>query len=405
MRTATRELANAGSAADPAVIDRGATRAVAALERHGPEHWHPRPTLSRADYASAEVYEAERERIWFGGWVAVGREEEVGGAGDYLVRDLAGESIFVIRNASGKLRAFYNVCSHRGTKLLDDGAGHANRALKCQYHAWSFDLDGRLIGSPNVAEDEAFERANYPLFDVRVEAYAGFLFVSLDPDVESLGQSLLVGAETIVPFERYRMGELRVAKRIVYDVAANWKVLVENYNECLHCPTVHPELVSLVPLYRKGEVWSDETPDGGNRMREGASSFTVTGASDLPPFPGLTLDDRSTYYGTFQFPNLMVNLHPDAMMTYRLDPLGPARTRVVSEYFFRPETIAAPGFDPSPVVELWDLISRQDWVIVERAQLGVSSRGFRGGVYPKNDRLAYDFDERWRVAMGREPLG
>jgi Rieske 2Fe-2S family protein len=93
------------------------------------------------------------------------------------------------------------------------------------------------------------------------------------------------------------------------------------------------------------------------------------------------------------------------MMTYRLDPLGPARTRVVSEFFFRPETIAAPGFDPAPVVELWDLISRQDWTIVERAQLGVSSRGFRGGVYPKNDRLAFDFDERWRLAMGRELIG
>jgi Rieske 2Fe-2S family protein len=396
---------NGGSAADPEVIERGATRGVAALERHGPDHWHPRPTLSRADYSSAEVYEVERERIWFGGWVAVGREEEVGAPGDYLVKDVAGESVFVVRNADGQLRAFYNVCSHRGTKLLDDGPGHAGRALKCPYHAWSFDLDGRLIGSPNVHEDEAFDRADYPLCDIRVGAFDGFLFVSLEAGVEPLEASLVVGAETITVFDRYRMAELRLAKRIVYDVAANWKVIVENYNECLHCPTVHPELVALVPLYRKGEVWADETPDGGNRMRDGASSFTITGASDLPAFPGISIDDRNTYYGTFQFPNLMVNLHPDAMMTYRLEPLGPAQTRVVSEYFFRPETIAAPGFDPGPVIELWDLISRQDWVIVERAQLGVSSRGFRGGVYPKNDRLAYDFDERWRVAMGREPLG
>ena len=148
-----------------------------------------------------------------------------------------------------------------------------------------------------------------------------------------------------------------------------------------------------------------ETPGRGNRMRDGASSFTVTGSSELPPFPGLSIEDRNTYYGTFQFPNLMVNLHPDAMMTYRLEPTAADRTRVVSEFFFRPETIAAPAFDPSPVVELWDLISRQDWAIVERAQLGVSSRGFRGGVYPRNDRLAFDFDERWRLAMGRPLVG
>jgi len=382
-----------------------ASTGLAGLVRHGPDGWHPRPTLSREDYASDAVYEDERERIWFGGWVSLGREAEVAAAGDYLVRDLAGESIFVVRTGAGELRAFYNVCAHRGTKLLDDGLGHASKVVKCPYHAWSFDLDGRLVGTPNVHEDEAFERDDYPLSPIRVEAYDGFLYVSLEPGVEPLARSLARGAETIVGFERYRMGELRVARRIEYDVAANWKVVVENYNECLHCPTVHPELVALVPLYRKGEVWSDEAPDGGNLMRDGASSFTVTGGSNLPPFPGLSEMDRRTYYGTFQFPNLMVNLHPDAMMTYRLEPLGPARTRVVSEFFFRPETIAHPDFDPSPVVDLWDTISRQDWVIVERAQLGVSSRGFRGGVYPRNDRLAFDFDERWRFAMGRPLIG
>ena len=379
--------------------------ATSPLLRHGPDHWHPRPTLSGADYSSEAVFEDERERIWFGGWVAIGRAEEVASPGDYLVREIVGESIFVIRNATGELRAFYNVCAHRGTRLLDDGPGHANRALKCPYHAWSFDLDGRLIGSPNVHEDEAFEREDYPLHDIAVDTFDGFLFVSLSPDVEPLRSALLVGAESIVGFERYRMGELRVARRIEYDVASNWKVIVENYNECLHCPTVHPELVALVPLYRMGEVWSDETPDGGNLMRDGATSFTISGGSGLPPFPGLSEMDRRTYYGTFQFPNLMVNLHPDAMMTYRLEPLAANRTRVVSEFAFRPESISEPGFDPSPVVELWDLISRQDWTIVERAQLGVSSRGFRGGVYPRNDRLAFDFDEHWRLAMGRPLIG
>ncbi|HLX34890.1 MAG TPA: aromatic ring-hydroxylating dioxygenase subunit alpha [Candidatus Limnocylindrales bacterium] len=386
-------------------LARPADNASAALARHGPDHWHPRPTLAREDYASAAVFEAERDRIWFGGWVCTGRSEDVATSGDYLVRDIAGESIVVVRNADGEPRAFYNVCAHRGTKLLDDGAGHASRAIKCPYHAWSFDLDGRLIGTPNVHEDEAFDRAEHPLHGIRVGEFDGFLFVSLADDVEPLAESLLVGAETIVGFERYRMAELRPARRIDYDVAANWKVIVENYNECLHCPTVHPELVALVPLYRKGEVWSDETPDGGNLMRDGATSFTVTGGSNLPPFPGLSEMDRRTYYGTFQFPNLMVNLHPDAMMTYRLEPMGPARTRVISEFYFRPETIADPAFDPSPVVDLWDTISRQDWVIVERAQRGVSSRGFRGGVYPRNDRLAFDFDERWRLAMGRPLVG
>ena len=129
---------------------------------------------------------------------------------------------------------------------------------------------------------------------------------------------------------------LRIGRRIVYEVAANWKIVVENYNECLHCPTVHPELVQIVPLYRFGEVWDEETHDDGNWMVDGATSFTRTGRSTLPPFPGLGRDDRRMYYGTFQFPNVLLNLHPDAAMVYTLYPRGAGHTTVVSDYLFAP---------------------------------------------------------------------
>ena len=369
--------------------------------------WEPRPTLAGRDYASAEVYEDERERLFFSTWVCIGRSAEVPETGDYLVRDLAGESIFVVRNAAGRLRAFYNVCAHRGTKLLDDepACGHLGKALKCPYHAWSYDLDGRLLATPNVAEDELFERADHPLHDVAVDEHGGFLFVNLAESPRPLSEHLRDSNETITDFERYRMQDLRLGRGITYDVAANWKIVVENYNECLHCPTIHPELVKVIPLFRKGEVWDGETIDGGNLMLEGFTSFTATGTSDLPKFPGLLDDDYGMYYGVFQFPNLMVNMHPDSVMTYLVYPMGPARTTVVSEFYFRPEAIALPGFDPTPTVELWDLISRQDWAVCERAQLGVSSRSYRSGVYPKKDRLLWDFNQRWRRAMGRPPLG
>jgi Rieske 2Fe-2S family protein len=369
--------------------------------------WQPRPTLSGADYASDAVYHDERERLFFRSWVCIGRSEEIANAGEYVVRDVVGESVFIVRNRAGELRAFYNVCAHRGTKLLDDepACGQLGKAFKCPYHAWSYDLDGRLLATPNVHEDELFDRADYPLNDIAVDEYAGFMFVSLANDARPLRQHLLDSNETITDFDRYRMGELRLGHRITYDVAANWKVVVENYNECLHCPQIHPELVQVVPLFRKGEVWDGETADGGNLMLEGATSFTATGTSDLPKFPDLLEPDYGMYYGVFQFPNLMVNLHPDSVMAYLVYPNGPARTTVVSEFYFRPEALALPGFDPSPTVELWDLISRQDWAVCERAQLGVSSRGFRGGVYPKKDRLLFDFNERWRREMDRPLVG
>lgn len=369
--------------------------------------WRPRPTLTGVDYTSQSVYDEERERLFYRGWFCIGRSEEVPAPGDYLVRDVVGESVFVTRNRAGELRAFYNVCAHRGTKLLDDepACGHLGKALKCPYHAWSYDYDGRLLATPNVHEDEAFDRVDYRLHDVAVDEHAGFLFVSLAESPRPLREHLLDSNETITDFDRYRLGELRLAKRITYDVAANWKIVVENYNECLHCPQIHPELVQVIPLYRKGEVWDGETRDGGNEMAAGATSFTATGKSDLPKLPGLLDADYGMYYGVFQFPNLMVNLHPDSVMAYLVYPNGPSRTTVSSEFYFRPEALALPGFDPSPTVELWDLISRQDWIVCERAQLGVSSRSYRSGVYPRKDRLLFDFNERWRREMGRPLVG
>jgi len=253
---------------DAAALDRNARR-----EHLRSRDWTPRPTLTGADYTSDAVYVEERERVWFDSWVCIGRDEEFPKPGDFLVREIAGESVIVTRNPQGEARAFYNVCAHRGTKLLDETGelcGHVGKAFKCPYHAWSFDLDGRLIGTPNVHEDEHFDREAYPLHEIAVGSYAGFVFVNLSDAPEPLVPSLQEGTESITVFDRYRIDELRIGVRLRYEVAANWKIVVENYNECLHCPTVHPELVSIVPLYRFGEVWDEETQDDGNWMIEGA---------------------------------------------------------------------------------------------------------------------------------------
>ena len=375
--------------------------------RYDERTWRARPTLGSADYVGQGVYEEEREKIWWGDWVTIGRSEEVANPGDFVVKDLAGESVFLVRNADGELKGFYNVCSHRGTKFLDDdSSGNARKAFVCPYHAWTYDLNGRLIGTPNVAEDEYFDRSGFPLHGFAVGEYAGFVFVNLAKEPRPLMDALTDGAESITAFERFKMEELRVGVRIVYEVEANWKIIVENYNECLHCPQVHPELVQVVPLFRFGEVWDEETRDDGNWMMDGATSFTKTGVSELPKLPDLLPEDYSMYYGSYEFPNLLLNLHPDCVMYYIGIPKGPSHTQVISEYLFRPETIADPElFKPEPVVEFWDLISKQDWDVCARAQTGVGSRAFTAGVYPRQDRFLYNFNEEWRAAMGRELLG
>src|SRR5688500_12630896 len=177
--------------------------------RYDEQEWHPRPTLSGADYTSKEVYDEERERIRGGDWVCPGREEEVANPGDYLVRDLTGESVFITRDLEGELHGFYNVCSHRGTKFLDDepASGSVRKAFSCPYHGWTYDLKGCLIGTPNVKQDERFDRDDYPLHGFPVETAAGFLFANLARAQRQLMESNGDGDESDTMIEQIKMVE------------------------------------------------------------------------------------------------------------------------------------------------------------------------------------------------------
>jgi Rieske 2Fe-2S family protein len=364
--------------------------------------WTPKETLPGRDYHDPAVYEADRARIFHSLWSCIGREEQLAEPGDYLTQELAGESVLVTRTLGGELRGHYNVCRHRGTRLAD-GCGHVRKVLTCPYHAWSYDLEGKLVGTPNVHEEEGFDRAAHPLWRVHIETWAGFVFVNLSDDPPPLREWLASDPDNPLWFDKYRVEDLRIGRELTYEVAANWKIIVENFNECLHCPTVHPELVQIVPIYRKGEV---EERDGwwGNSLADGAGSFTTTGASGLPALPGIDATDAHTYYGFHVFPNVLLNFMPDSVMYYLLLPRGPEHTTVISNYLFRPETIeGVDGFEEKAgeIVKFWDLVSRQDWGICERAQTGVRSKSYAGGgVYPFQDRLLRAFNKRYAAVRG-----
>jgi Rieske 2Fe-2S family protein len=353
------------------------------------------PGLPGRDYHDQRVWEVERETVFARSWFCVGREEELPSPGDYVARDVAGEGIIAVRGKDGRIRAFYNVCRHRGTVLCDEGPGNTKGAFVCPYHNWAYDLEGNLAGTPNVRAGEDFDRSAYPLRSVACDEWEGFLFVHLGSEPRPLLDQLAGEPDGPLGYERYRVGELRVAHRIEYEVAANWKLIHDNYNECLHCPSVHPELSQIVPMFRKGMVFDPDRPDLGATLADGLTTFTMTGTSTLPTLPGLTEVDRRTYWGYSIFPNVMMNLVSTGAMVYTLYPRGPARTTIVSEYLYRPEAIAEPGFDPSDMIEFLDLVSRQDWSVCERAQRGVASKGFVQGVYPPQDALLHRFAERY----------
>ena len=359
-----------------------------------------RPGLPGRDYHGQEIFELEKERIFFHGWFCVGRQEQLPNPGDFLTQEVADESVIVIRTKDGDIQAFANVCRHRGTRLLEEPSGHVKNAIVCPYHAWTYSTEGRLVGTPNVHAEDGLPRNEYGLWPVALQAWEGFLFVSFSSQPSPLLEELSKDPDGPLDYGRYRVGDLRAARTIVYEVEANWKILIDNFNECLHCPTVHPELVKIVPLYRKGIVVDPNRDDGGVTLADGLYTFTIDGTSKLPQLPDLADIDRRTYYGYAVFPNLLVNLFSTGVMAYTLYPRSPSHTTVVSDYLYRVETIEEESFDPNDMVEFLDLVSRQDWDVCERAQRGVRSRFFTRGVYPPQDALLHRFAERYLASRG-----
>ncbi len=356
-------------------------------------------TLPGRDYHAPEVFERERERVFHREWFYVGRAETVAGPGEYLSTDVVGEPILVVRDREGSLRAFYNVCRHRGSELCEVGSGRLRNAIKCPYHAWSYSLAGELIGTPNVAPDEV-DRASLPLRRVAVDVWDGFLFVCLGEDPPSLRDWLAAQFQEPLAFERFRLGELRVAVRTRTAVAANWKILIENYQECLHCPSVHPELVQAVPAYRKGWVFEAGREDGGVSIADGAS-LTTGASAEIPPLPMLTEREASSVYGVGVFPNMMIDVEGNVVVATRLVPTSPRETVVEAEYLFHPETMAAAGFDPTAVVDFNELVAGQDNAVCERVQRGVASRSFDGGgVLAEKDAVLAAISEVYLASRG-----
>src|SRR5262249_19597535 len=182
------------------------------------------------------------ERFYFGMWVHAGRADQLPVPGDYVLRDIAGESVIITRAEDGFIRAFYNVCRHRGTRLCEDPEGRFPGLIRCPYHAWCYDLEGALIAAPQMDDLPHFRKADYPLLGPAVGLWDGHIFLNLSDSPGPLDDQLRDLPEKFRP---WRMEELRLAKRIVYDVAANWKLIIQNYSECLHCPGVHPALQRL----------------------------------------------------------------------------------------------------------------------------------------------------------------
>jgi Rieske 2Fe-2S family protein len=368
------------------------------------------PSLPSTWYRSAEVFALEKERIFSREWICVGREEELEAAGDYRVLDILGESLILVRNRERELRAFYNTCRHRGSRLCREHSeaadassmlrgGIAGGRITCPYHQWSYDLNGRLIAAPYLKRFQ-FRQSRLSLYPAAVGCWGGFVFLNLTPTgavalEEQLGP---VPARTA----RYPLRELRIGHTIRYEVAANWKVICENYNECYHCAGVHPELCALVPAFReRGGAELDW--ERGIPHRPGAYTFTVSGTTKRRPFPTLNEDEKVRHKGELLYPNLFVSLACDHAAVFLLQPQSATHTRVICQFLFEPYELAKDDFDPSDTTRFWDLVNRQDWQICEAVQQGISARVHERGWYAPMEDMSLDIRRYVLERVGQLP--
>ncbi len=362
-------------------------------------------TLPRRFYADPDYYKTELERWYFTRWICAGRADQIPKPGDYFTRALGDESVIVARDGAGAAHALFNVCRHRGTRICSEAEGHFVDRIQCPYHAWTYDLGGRLLAAPHMSPE--FCKEDYPLHRAGCEVWDGHIFINLSralpaspapPAPPALRDQL---ADLPDRFAGWRMADLRLGRRIVYDVRANWKLIVLNYNECLHCPTLHPALNRLHHYLGADNVQPHACYVGGAMgFRDGVETMSVDGKRRREYLPGLSDRQRRevSYYAIF--PNLLLSLHPDYMMTHTLWPRAHDRTEIVCEWHFHPDEMAKPAFQADDAIEFWDLTNREDWWIAERSQLGITSRVYQPGPYSEREDLLWAFDETVRREAG-----
>jgi Rieske 2Fe-2S family protein len=360
-------------------------------------------SLPRAAYCEPAYFEREAAAIFEREWFYVGRSEMLDGPGDYRVVDIAGESVVMIRDQSGALHAHLNFCRHRGSRLLC-GEGTVRGAIRCPYHGWAYALDGALVASPFVPRDD-IPLESQRLHRVGVAEWCGFIFLNCSRSEREREPSTLatnVGAAAR-HLARYPLAELKTARTISYEVRANWKVLLENYNECYHCALVHPELCKVVPAFKEhGGAALDW--ERGIPHREGAFTFTLSGTTGRSPFPGLSEDEKMRHKGELIYPNFMLSLSADHVAAFCLWPRGPDSTTVLCDFLFHPDEMEKRDFNPSDAIEFWDMVNRQDWEICERVQQGMRSRAFRFGYYAPMEDASLDIRRYIAEKLGESAL-
>lgn len=349
----------------------------------GPVTEDPRTsfTIPSRYYTDPAIYEYEKDRIFAHNWWLVGHESRLQRPGDYLTAQIFEQNLLVVRGKDNVIRGFYNVCQHRGHELALDEAGRFSNLIVCPYHAWAYSLDGNLERARSTDGLPNFKKCDHGLKSIRCESFMGFVFVNLDPDatpIEDMAEDLADSIRSIVP----RQEQLTYSCRYTYDIAANWKVVIDNFLECYHCEKAHPALVDLMQMdtYKvtRRSWYSSHIADSPRSTETQAYNFQK-GDVDFG-YAAWLFWPNTTFWAFPGEPNLM---------SLQIVPNGPHRTTEYLDLYL---------LDPEPSQQMKEAVAYMDEILqpediglCESAHRGLCSNGYNQGrlvVDPEREEIA-----------------
>ena len=359
-------------------------------------------TLPGAFYTDDLIFALEQEKIFEATWFCTVRAADLDRPGAFRTVEVGRESLLISRSRGNEIRAFYNVCRHRGARIRTESDGVVARSFQCAYHAWTYDLDGKLIAAPNLTKMPDINRVELGLRPVAVREWLGYVWVCLAADPPPFEESVLGAVSErlgdLESLDHYDPANLSVGRRIRYDVAANWKLIVENFMECYHCATIHPELTEVLPEFADG-LAAQYFVGHGALFGEGIEGFTVDGSAGLDKIPGVTAEQDRRYYAITIKPQVFINLVPDHVIVHRMFPVAADRTIVECDWLYLPSVVEN-GTDLTGSVELFDRVNRQDFEACERTQPSMSSRLYaEGGVLVPSEHHIAAFHDWVRAQL------
>ncbi|WP_132877944.1 aromatic ring-hydroxylating oxygenase subunit alpha [Tamaricihabitans halophyticus] len=353
-------------------------------------------TLSGQYYTDQTIFALEQSRIFEQEWFCAVRSADLANPGQFRTVQVGRESVLIARDRRGSLNAFLNICRHRGARLCVEETGEVRRSFQCPYHAWTYGLDGKLVAAPNLNGMPDVDRSEFGLHKVALREWLGYAWVCLADEPPSFEDTVI--ADVIArlgdgeSIEAYQIDTLELGRRINYDVRANWKQIIENFMECYHCATIHPELTEVLPEFEDGFA-AQYYVGHGAEFGEDVGGFTVDGSAGLPKLPGVREDQDRRYYAITVRPQVFINLVPDHVILHRMFPVAPDRTLIECDWLYLPEVVES-GVDLTKSVELFHRVNQQDFDACERCQLAMDSRGYAsGGVFVPSEHHIGEFHE------------